>query len=99
MRATSRRNSGAVNRSKRLIKARKVYWGDTGGALHLCGASEPGGAHLENLVLHDLLGWRDARLERAEICCWRKATGEEVDFVIESGLPRMCRLCPWWRVF
>jgi len=27
---------------------------------------DPGGPHLENLVLHDLLAWRDARLDRAE---------------------------------
>jgi hypothetical protein len=75
----------AVNRTKRLIKAAKLYWGDTGVALHLAGAQEPGGAHLENLVMHDLLAWRDARLERAEIGYWRTASGEEVDFVIEAG--------------
>jgi predicted AAA+ superfamily ATPase len=75
----------AVNRTKRLIKAPKLYWGDTGVALHLAEADEPLGAHLENLVLHDLLAWRDARLERAEIGYWRTASGEEVDFVIEAG--------------
>jgi len=75
----------AVNRTKRLIKAPKIYWGDTGLALHLAGEAEPGGAHLENLVLGDLLAWRDARAERAEIGYWRTAIGEEVDFVIESG--------------
>jgi predicted AAA+ superfamily ATPase len=53
--------------------------------LHLAGAEEPGGAHLENLVLCDLLAWRDARLDRAEIGYWRTASGEEVDFVIEDG--------------
>jgi uncharacterized protein len=75
----------AVNRTKRLIKAPKIYWGDTGVALHLAQADEPGGAHLENLVLHDLLAWRDARVERAELGYWRTAIGEEVDFVIETG--------------
>ena len=75
----------AVNRTKRLIKSPKLYWGDTGVALHLAGMSEPEGAHLENLVLHDLLAWRDARLDRAEIGYWRTASGEEVDFVIEAG--------------
>ena len=73
----------AVNRTKRLIKAPKLYWGDTGVALHLSGG-DAGGAHLENLVLHDLLAWRDARLARAEVCYWRTAVGEEVDFVIEA---------------
>ena len=75
----------AVNRTKRLIKSPKLYWGDTGVALHLAEAAEPGGAHLENLVLQDLLAWRDARLERAELGYWRTAIGEEVDFVIETG--------------
>jgi len=75
----------AVNRTKRLIKSPKLYWGDTGVALHLGQGDEPSGAHLENLVLADLLAWRDARLDRAEVCYWRTATGEEVDFVIEAG--------------
>jgi hypothetical protein len=75
----------AVNRTKRLIKAPKIYWGDTGVALHLTETEEPSGAHLENLVLNDLLAWRDARIERAELGYWRTSIGEEVDFVIESG--------------
>lgn len=75
----------AVNRTKRLIKSPRLYWGDTGLALYLAEGAEPGGAHLENLVLHDLLAWRDARLERAEVLYWRTAIGEEVDFVIETG--------------
>ena len=74
----------AVNRTKRLIKTPKLYWGDTGVALHLSGMREPQGAHLENLVLHDLLAWRDARLEQSELCYWRTTVGEEVDFVIET---------------
>jgi predicted AAA+ superfamily ATPase len=75
----------AVNRTKRLIKSPKLYWGDTGVALHLAGSDAPDGHHLENLVLHDLLSWRDARLERAEIHYWRTTIGEEVDFVVEAG--------------
>ena len=75
----------AVNRTKRLIKSPKVYWGDTGVALHLTQEEEPRGAHLENLVLHDLLTWRDSRLDRAEVFYWRTTIGEEVDFVIEAG--------------
>ena len=77
----------AVNRTKRLIKSPKVYWGDTGVALHLTQEYSPRGAHLENIVLHDLLTWRDARLTHAEIFSWRTAIGEEVDFVIEAGGP------------
>jgi len=75
----------AVNRTKRLIKSPKLYWGDTGVALHLGEGEEPTGAHFENLVLADLLAWRDARLDRAELFYWRTAIGEEVDFVIEAG--------------
>jgi predicted AAA+ superfamily ATPase len=59
--------------------------GDLGVALHLTENAQPGGPHLENLVLTDLLAWRDARLERAEVFYWRTAIGEEVDFVIETG--------------
>ena len=74
----------AVNRTKRLIKSARIFWGDTGVAMHL-GATAPAGAHLENVVLHDLLAWRDARVERVELAYWRTTIGEEVDFVIEAG--------------
>jgi predicted AAA+ superfamily ATPase len=74
----------AVKRTKRLIKAPKLYWADTGIALHL-GGVEPGGMHLETLVLNDLLAWRDARVEHAELGYWRTTIGEEVDFVIEAS--------------
>jgi predicted AAA+ superfamily ATPase len=73
----------AVNRTKRLIKTPKLYWADTGVALHLAGDDTPGGPHLENLVLGDLLAWKDARPARAEVLYWRATTGEEVDFVLE----------------
>jgi predicted AAA+ superfamily ATPase len=74
----------AVNRTKRLIKAPKLYWSDTALALHLAGETEPRGAHLENLVLADLLAWRDVQPVRPEILYWRTAAGQEVDFVIET---------------
>lgn len=75
----------ATVRTKRLIKSPKLYWSDVGLALHLAGVDEPSGAHLENLVFQDLLAWRDARTDRAEITYWRTALGEEVDFVVEAG--------------
>jgi len=74
----------AVNRTSRLVKTPKLYWADTGLALHLAG-DEPGGQHLENLVLGDLLAWRDASPERPQVLYWRTATGAEVDFVVETG--------------
>jgi hypothetical protein len=73
----------SVNRTKRLIKTPKLYWSDPGLALHLGGQPDPTGAHLESLVLMDLLAWRDARIPRPEILYWRTAGGLEVDFVIE----------------
>ena len=85
----------AVNRTKRLIKSPKLYWGDTGVALHLTQEDAPRGSHLENLVLHDLLSWRDARLDRAEVLYWRTSIGEEVDFVVEAGDRLMpIEVCP-----
>jgi predicted AAA+ superfamily ATPase len=76
----------AVNRTKRLIKAPKAYWSDTGLALRLAGLADPTGVHLENLVLSDLLAWRDASVvDRPGIFYWRTATGEEVDLVVERG--------------
>ena len=74
-----------VNRTKRLIKTPKLYWGDVGVALHLAGQPDPTGAHLESLVLGDLLCWRDSRAEPAEVLYWRTAAGEEVDLMVESA--------------
>ena len=76
--------SYSVNRTKRLIKSPKTYWSDTGVALHLSQDAEPRGAHLENVVLQDLLAWRDSGRTRAQICYWRTTSGTEVDFVIET---------------
>ena len=73
----------AVYRGKRLIRTPKLYWGDTGVALHLASGTAPGGAHLENVILNDLLVWRDTRAAKAEVFYWRTTIGEEVDFVIE----------------
>lgn len=76
----------AVNRTKRLIKTPKGYWSDTGLALRLAGVEGPTGSHLENLVLSDLLAWRDGQvLDRPALFYWRTAGGAEVDFVVERG--------------
>ena len=73
----------AVNRGKRLIKSPKCYWSDTGLAMYLAGESEARGFHLENLVLCDLLAWRDSVAQRPSVLHWRTTAGDEVDFVIE----------------
>jgi predicted AAA+ superfamily ATPase len=74
----------SVNRTKRLIKAPKLYWTDTGLGLHLAGDPAPAGAHFEGLVLGDLIAWRDAELSRPSVLYWRTANGEEVDLVVEA---------------
>jgi predicted AAA+ superfamily ATPase len=74
----------SVNRTKRLIKAPKYYWSDTGLALFLSGREEAGGEHLENLVLNDLVAWRDSATTQADLFYWRTTLQEEVDFVIEA---------------
>ena len=73
----------SVNRTKRLIKSPKFYWSDPALALHLAGESEARGAHLENLVLLELLVWRSAWINVPQILYWRTADGKEIDFVIE----------------
>ena len=73
-----------VNRTKRLMKAPKLYWCDTGLALYISGVP-PSGAALENMVLNDLLVWRDSSVKNSEIFHWRTTTGVEVDFVIETS--------------
>jgi predicted AAA+ superfamily ATPase len=80
------------SRSKRLIKAPKLYWVDTGLASFLLGITTTeelhrhnlAGALLENLVYSQLLIWREAQAPRPEIFYWRTATGAEVDFVVEQ---------------
>lgn len=73
----------SVNRSKRLIKSPKLYWSDTGLAMHLAQETQVRGAHLENVICTDLLVWREAETMRPAILYWRTSAGDEVDFVIE----------------
>ena len=75
--------SYAVNRTKRLVKSPKLYWSDPALALWLSGAEAPSAQHLENLVLSDLLAWRDGQAPRPELLFWRTVAEREVDFVIE----------------
>lgn len=75
----------AVNRTKRLIKSPKIYAADVGLALHVSGSTAPTGHHLENMVLADLLAWRDSGRPSAQVLFWRTVEGAEVDFVIEDG--------------
>jgi predicted AAA+ superfamily ATPase len=80
------------SRTKRLIKAPKLYWIDTGLAGFLLGVATANelrshnlaGAMLENLVYTELLIWRETQTPRPEIYYWRTASGAEVDFVVQS---------------
>ena len=74
----------ARSRTKRLVKSPKVYLPDPALALHLAGGS-PSGAHLETLVLLDLLAFRDAQKNPPGLYYWCTASGQEVDFVLEAG--------------
>ncbi len=75
----------ARNRTKRLVKSPRLYWSDPGLALHLAGDPEPTGAHLENIVLHDLLAWCETHPARVGLFYWRTVGGAEVDLVVEAG--------------
>lgn len=74
-----------INRTKRLIKSPKLYFCDTGLALNITDQKEPSGAHLENLILHDILAWKDSQARKAGVYYWRTTSGEEIDFVVESN--------------
>lgn len=74
----------SVNRTKRLVKGPKLYWSDTGLALHLSAEESPRGAHLENLVINDLIAWRETRTHRPNVLFWRTSKGAEVDVVVET---------------
>jgi len=76
--------SYSVNRTKRLVKSPKLYWSDTGLALHVSAETSPRGAHLENLIVADLLTWRETRTHRPNILFWRTSKGAEVDLIVET---------------
>ena len=75
----------AINRTKRLVKSPKLYWSDVALALWLSGSRAASGAHLETLVLNDLMAWRDGQIPAPEVLFWRTTTELEVDFVVESN--------------
>lgn len=83
----------AVNRTKRVVKAPRLFFCDTGLVAYLAGietmadAEKAGltGALLETLILSDLLAWRETLTPRPEILYWRTVSGAEVDFVIERA--------------
>jgi len=83
----------AVNKGKRLTKAPKMFWNDTGLAAHLAGIfdekslvqSREWGAWIENWVGTHLLVYTSLRSPRPTLFHWRTSSGHEVDFVLEFG--------------
>jgi len=83
----------ATSRTKRLIKAPKVYWADPALAAHLAGyydeqslrAARELGPLFETLLLHHLRVLSQLLTPRAKLFYWRTVSGQEVDFVIEQG--------------
>jgi len=81
-----------VRQTKRLISAPRLFLCDTGLACFLAGLHTPdelassdiAGSILENLVLGDLLVWKETLTPAPEVLCWRTSTGKAVAFVIES---------------
>jgi uncharacterized protein len=81
------------NRSTRLVKSPKLYFTDSGLAVHLAGidALEPGqddvlrGALFETYVAQNLAALLEAHLPEAQMSYWNEQGRHEVDFVIEIG--------------
>lgn len=81
------------NQAKRLVKAPKLYWMDSGLAAHLCGlyTVEQLAGHVlrgsiaETYVCQNLVGWLSAHHPEARLTHYRSHAGHEVDFVIEAG--------------
>jgi len=73
----------SVNRTKRLVKSAKAYWSDTAMAWHIADCPPLTGFHFENLILNELLAWRDAEPRRPAVMHWRTTNQDEVDFIIE----------------
>ena len=82
-----------VNFSKRLIKAPKLYFYDTGLLCWLLGIQEPGqlathplrGNLFETLVVSELIKAYFNQGERAPLYFWRDSNGNEVDVIADAG--------------
>ena len=63
------------------IKQSRLYWADTGLALHLA-QTPPTNVHLQNVVLADLTAWRDSRSSQTTLSYWSTTSGHDVDFIL-----------------
>lgn len=90
---TFRLNPHHRNFRKRLVKAPKLYFYDTGLAVRLLGVESPDqivthplrGALFENWVIGELLKGRSARGKSDNLFFWRSHVGHEVDVIAEHG--------------
>ena len=81
------------NRRKRVIKAPKLHFVDSGLVCHLLGIRQPGelishplrGAIFESWVASEILKWRVHRGLPAGLFHLRETRGSEVDLLVESG--------------
>jgi predicted AAA+ superfamily ATPase len=71
------------NAGQRVIKAPKLYSVDPALAIAAARETDPTGFHLETMVAHDLLVWRDGSPTR-DLYHWRLGSGQEVDFVLQE---------------
>jgi len=83
------------NFNKRLIKAPKLYFYDTGLACSLLGIQSPEqvqshfarGALFETMIAADIKKWFIHRGQQANISFWHDSNGREIDFIIEQASP------------
>lgn len=81
------------NKTKRLMKAPKVYWIDPGIASFLSGhhdlegleTSREAGGIFETLILLHLQAAIQLLVPRPHLYYWRTQAGKEVDFIVEQG--------------
>jgi len=81
------------NVGKRLVKAPKVYFADTGTLCYLAGLRDPGhaaagpmgGALIENAVVVEVLRTMTHGAEEPQLYFWRTSSGVEVDLVVDTG--------------
>jgi len=92
------------NRTKRMIKAPKLMFMDTGLAAFLAGfrtagelfASSHAGAFWESFVFGQLDRWASARGRARPIHYWRTTSGHEVDLIMEQAGGEITAIeCKW----
>ncbi len=82
------------NFNKRIVKAPKLYFYDTGLVCHLLRISDPDmlfqhpmrGAIFENFILIEMLKNRFNQGMRSNLYYWKDQSGNEIDIVVDEGL-------------